>query len=152
MKKFIAVVLLFGSLWTLSAQSAVNFDMTLQKLSTLVTEGKANTINPKQFFVIGGIVSAREILNADKNNFSAVLDLTAGHWEGTVKIDIYHCYVRLDGKAFVPMIPARRSRKPNPAEIKLNSKVLVLGTYLGYNEDEKGNKIPVIQGIQVRKQ
>ena len=151
MKKFIIAVLLFASVFSLSAQNVINFDMTLEKLSTLVAEGKTDTINPNQYMIIGGTVSAREVLNPDKNNFSAVLELSAGQWEGTEKIDIYHCYVQLDGSEFVPMIPVRRSRKPNPAEIKLNSKVLILAKYLGYNEDEKGNKIPVLQGIKVRK-
>ncbi len=151
MKKFIVAVFLLGSVFTLSAQSNINFDITLKKISTLVTEGKTDAINPNQFMVIEGTVSAREVLNPDKNKFSAVLELSAGQWEGTEKIDIYHCYVRLDGSEFVPMIPVRRSRKPNPAEIKLNSKVLILAKYLGYNEDEKGNKIPVLQGIKVRK-
>ncbi len=152
MKKFIVAVLFFGSVFTLAAQSTVNFDLTLKKLSLLVTEGKATTINKNQLLVIEGIVSAREILNPDKNNFSAVLELSTGQWIGTEKIDIYRCYIQLDGSKFAAMIPVRRSRKPNPAEIKLNTRILILGRYLGYSEDRKGNKYPVLQGIKVRKE
>ena len=49
------------------------------------------------------------------------------------------------------MVQAGRSRNPNPAEISLNTRILVLGQYLGYTEDEEGNKYPVIEGYKVRK-
>jgi len=151
MKKFLVAVVLFSSIFTLYGESTINFDMTLEKLATLISEGKSSTINPDQFLIIEGTVSGREVLNPDKNDYSAILDISSGRWEGTEKIFTFHCYVQLKGSKFEGAVPVRRSRKPNPKEISLNSRILILGKYIGYTEDEKGNKYPVITGLKIRK-
>ena len=159
MRKLFFTTIFFIAVFTLAAQTAgenslnddspINFNLTLKSLFEKVAEG--HTISPDKYIVISGTVSAREVLNPDKDNFSGILELSSGEWIATADISLYRCYVQLDGSEFAVMIPVRRSRKPNPAEISLNEKILVLGKYLGYSEDEKGNKYPVIQGIAVRK-
>ncbi len=158
MKKIIVILILLTAVITLSAETntrqteIINFDVTLKTLSALISEGKADTIDPQQLLILEGTVSAREVLNPDKENFSGILELSTGEWEGVENVAIYRCYVQLDGSEFAAMIPVRRSRKPNPLEISLNSRVLILGKYIGYSQDENGNKYPVIQGIKVRKE
>jgi len=135
-----------------TAETAVDFDLTLKKIYNLVKAGEAHKIDPDKLVVINGTVSVREVLNPDKKNFSGIIELNSGEWIGTEDIEIYKCYVKLDGSEFAPMIPARRSRHPKPEVIKLNEKIMVLGRYIGYSEDENGNKTPVIQGIKIRKE
>ena len=129
----------------------VNFDLTLKNLYIMVKEGNANNIDPDQYLVINGTVSARQVLNSDKNNFEGILELSSGEWIGVKDVEIYRCYIKLEGSEFASMIPVRRSRKPKPEEIQLNTKILVLGKYLGYSEDENGNKYPVLKGFKIRK-
>lgn len=134
-----------------TAKDPVNFDLTLKDIYLMVQEGNANNINPDQYIVINGTVSAREVLNPDKENFVGILELSSGEWLGVEDVEIYRCYIQLEGSDFSSAIPVRRSRKPKPEEIKLNTNILVLGKYLGYSEDETGNKYPVIKGFRIRK-
>ncbi len=149
---FFITALLVSAQTAAQAGNPVNFDLTLKKIYKMIEAGESHKINPNQFIVISGTVSAREVLNPDKDNFSGILELSSGEWLGVEDVAIYKCYVQLDGTEFAPMIPVRRSRRPKPEEIQLNEKILVLGKYLGYSEDENGIKYPVIQGIKVRKE
>jgi len=149
---FIITALLASAQTAVKAESPVNFDLTLKKIYKMIESGESNNINPNRFIVISGTVSAREVLNPDKENFSGILELSSGEWLGVEDVAIYKCYVQLEGSEFPSMIPVRRSRKPKPEVIQLNEKILVLGKYLGYSEDENGIKYPVIQGIKIRKE
>ncbi|RKX93901.1 MAG: hypothetical protein DRP59_01720 [Spirochaetes bacterium] len=148
---FFIIALLVSAETGGTAQDPINFDLTLKDIYTMVQEGNANNINPDRYLVINGTVSAREVLNPDKENFVGILELSSGEWLGVADVEIYRCYIQLEGSEFSSAIPVRRSRRPKPEEIQLNTKILVLGKYLGYSEDEQGNKYPVIKGFKIRK-
>ncbi len=157
MKKYTFILLFLFILLSVSAQvitnseTHINFDLSLKDIVLLVESGKGNEIDMNQYVILEGVVSSREVLFADEEHFVGMLELSYGEWEGLEDINMYQCFVQLTGLEFAAMIPARRSRNPNPAEISLNTRILVLGQYLGYTEDEEGNKYPVIEGYKVRK-
>ena len=148
---FFVIALLAAAQTNGQIKDPVNFDLTLKDLYLMVKEGNANNIDPDQYVVLSGTVSARQVLNPDKENFAGMLELSSGEWIGVKDVEIYRCYIQLEGSEFSSMIPVRRSRKPKPEEIQLNTKILVLGKYLGYSEDENGNKYPVLKGFKIRK-
>ena len=148
---FFVIALLAAAQTNGQIKDPVNFDLTLKDLYLMVKEGNANNIDPDQYVVLSGTVSAKQVLNPDKENFAGMLELSSGEWIGVKDVEIYRCYIQLEGSEFSSMIPVRRSRKPKPEEIQLNTKILVLGKYLGYSEDENGNKYPVLKGFKIRK-
>lgn len=157
MKKYTFILLFLFILLSVSAQVItnseiqINFDLSLKDIVLLVESGKGNEIDMNQYVILEGVVSSREVLFADEENYVGMLELSYGEWDGLEDVNMYQCFVQLTGLEFSVMIPARRSRNPNPAEISLNTRILVLGQYLGYTEDEEGNKYPVIEGYKVRK-
>ncbi len=157
MKKFTFILFLSFILFSLSAQTnnnadtIINFDLTLKKIVKMVESGNSNNIDMDQYIILDGIVSDRIILASDKENFVGRLEISYGEWEGLENVAIYKCLIQIQGLEFASMIPARRSRTPNPNEITLNTHLLILGKYLGYNEDDSGNKTPVIEGYKLRK-
>lgn len=157
MKKYTFVLLFLFILLSLSAQVTanvemqINFDLSLKDIVLLVESGKSAEIDINQYIILEGVVSSREVVLADEENFVGKLELSYGEWEGLEDVNMYKCFVQLSGLEFAAMIPVRRSRTPDPVEISLNTRILVLGQYLGYSEDENGNKIPVVEGYKVRK-
>ena len=157
MKKYTFILLFLFILLSVSAQTAtdletqINFDLSLKDIVLMVEAGNSSEIDMNQYIILEGIVSSREVLYADEENFVGMLELSYGEWQGLEHVAMYQCYVQLQGLEFASMIPVRRSRNPDPAEISLNTRILVLGRYLGYSENEEGKKYPVIEGLKVRK-
>jgi len=157
MKKYTFILLFLCILLSVSAQvttnleTQINFDLSLKDIVLLVEAGNSSEIDMNQYIILEGVVSSREVLYTDEENFVGMLELSYGEWQGLENVSIYQCFIQLQGLEFATMIPARRSRTPNPAEISLNTRILVLGRYLGYSEDENGEKYPVIEGLKVRK-
>ncbi|MDA3941318.1 MAG: hypothetical protein PF693_18735 [Spirochaetia bacterium] len=157
MKKYIFIFFFLSILFSLSAQVAsdletqLDFDLSLKDLVIMVESNKSNEIDMNQYIILDGVVSAREVLYADEESFVGMFEISYGEWEGLENVTMYKCFVQVQGLEFASMIPVRRSRTPNPAEILLNTHILVMGKYLGYSEDETGQKYPVVEGIKVRK-
>jgi|GEM_PF-1384589 len=125
-------------------------EIDLKTLYLSVNSSQPPEINQNQTLAIDGTVSAREILQPAEEGFIGLLELTVGEWEGLESVEVYRCYVQLEGDRFADMIPAGRTRETSPIEIPLNTKVLVFGTYIGYSEDAQGNRYPVVLGNAVR--
>ena len=157
MKKYTFLLFFFIIIVSIGAQTSVDlveqidFDYSLKDIVLLVENGKSDEIDMGKFIILDGVVSSREVLFADEENFIGILELSYGEWEGLENVAMYNCYVQIQGLEFAPMIPVRRSRNPNPAEIALNTHILVLGRYIGYSEDETGQKYPVVEGVKIRK-
>lgn len=157
MKQYTFSLLFLFILQGLFAQAAtnletqINFDLSLKDIVLLVESGKSSEIDMNKYIILEGVVTSREVLFADEENFEGRLGLSLGEWMGLEDIAVYQCFIQLQGLEFADRIPVRRSRNPNPAEISMNTRILVLGKYLGYSEDEEGNKYPVIKGYKIRK-
>ena len=157
MKNYTFIILYLIITFGLSAQTPIDlethldFNISLKDIVLMVESGNSSEIDMNRYIVLDGVVSGREVLFSDEENFIGMFELSYGEWEGLENIVMYKCFVQVQGLEFASMIPVRRSRTPNPAEIALNTNILVLGRYLGYTEDEDGGKIPVIEGSRVRK-
>ncbi len=157
MKKYSFIPVLLLIIFTISAQETlildtqINFDLTLKDIVNMVESGNSNDIDMNQYLILDGVVSSREVLFADEENFIGMLEISYGEWEGLENVAIYQGFIQLQGLEYASMIPLRRSRRANPDEIVLNTRILVIGRYLGYSEDEDGKKYPVIEGIKIRK-
>ncbi len=157
MKKYTFILLFLFILLNVSAQittdleTLINFDLSLKDIVIMVESGKSNEIDMNQYIILEGVVSSREVLYADEENFVGMLEISYGEWQGLENVVLYQGFVQLQGLEFAAMIPVRRSRTPDPSEVSLNTRILVLGKYLGYSEDEEGKKYPVIEGFQIRK-
>ena len=157
MKKYTFILFFLSITFSLSAQmttdleTQIDFDLSLKDIVLMVESGNSNDIDMNRYILLDGVVSGREVLFADEENFVGMLEISYGEWEGLENISMYKCFIQVQGLEFAGMIPVRRSRTPNPAEIELNTHILVLGRYLGYSEDEAGGKYPVIEGIKVRR-
>jgi hypothetical protein len=157
MKKYTFILLFALILSGLSAQAStdqelqINFDLSLKDIVLMVESGQISEIDMNQYIILDGVVSDRQVLFSDEENYVGVFEISYGEWEGLESVGMYKCYVQIQGLEFASMIPARRSRTPNPLEILLNTHILVLGKYLGYSEDEGGRKFPVIEGFKIRK-
>ena len=157
MKKYTFIFFFLVVLFSLSAQvninldAQINFDFTLKDIVLLVESGNSNEIDMNQYIILDGVVSSREVLYSDEESFVGMFEISYGEWEGLENVAMYKCFVKVQGLDFAPMIPVRRSRRPDPLEVPLNTHILILGKYLGYSEDETGQKYPVIEGFKIRK-
>jgi hypothetical protein len=126
----------------------LSLDWTLQQLAASVIEGKVEQIPKQRYLLIEGIVSSRQLIQAEEANYFAILELSSGEWGDEQDLEMYRCYFRLEGPEFYGMVP--EGRRGGPQEIPLHAHVLAIGTYLGYGEDNQGNRFPVLRALEVR--
>ena len=128
----------------------VDFTTTLKELSEAAANGDPYAL-PSRFVIINGAVASRFVINADADQYLGEIVLVGGEWIGVEKVVRYECILQLVGVEFAAAIPARRSRRPNPAEIQLNSRILVVAKAMGLRELEDGTYIAVLQALSIRK-
>ncbi len=120
------------------------FDLTLERLAAQVEAGDTGGIPKDRYLTINGVVSSRQLVNDSEQDYLAVLELSSGSWIEGEDLEVYRCYVQLRGPKFVGTIPKPRSREASENEIPLHAKILLVGRYLGYGEDQQGNRFPVL--------
>lgn len=153
LKKFLLILIVLFPAASLCAQEAaapqIDLGITVKTLSKAVNSG---TGIPEAGIevILNGTVIERALIEADEANYSAELIIANGEWVGSDEVKVSKCAVLLNGPRFAEAIPARRSRTVNPAEIQLNSEILVYGIYLGYAETEEG-PLAVVQAVGIRK-
>lgn len=149
----IALLLLFPAL--LVAQTLDDFDrivdfgIALKELHVAASAGTITT-TPDSFFIIDGAVASRRVVQSDRESFLGELELVNGEWVGVEEVLLYRCIVQLVGPEFFEAIPARRSRRANPAEIALNTRLLIVGKLTELRILENGQAIPVLQAYYIR--
>ena len=157
---FLALFLLSGALCAQNEQEGkvlppfgevVSEDYSLDKLYTQVKKGQVSAIPKDKYIIIEGVVSSRQVIQPDEENFFGILEISSGSWDQGEDLEMYRCYFQLRGSEFYGTIPEGRSREPSPKEIPLHSHLLAVGTYLGYGEDAEGNKFPVLQAVNIRR-
>lgn len=140
-------VLIFGQ--TIDDFNAtVDFASTLSQLDQIAASGQEL---PSRFVIIDGAVAARQVINGDAEQYLGELELIAGDWEGVANVVRYECILQLVGPEFASAIPARRSRRANPAEIALNTRLLAVAKVVGVRELENGTTIPVLRAYYIRR-
>jgi hypothetical protein len=132
-------------------EEVVSEDYTLDKLYIKVKNGQVSDIPKDKYIMIEGVVSSRQIIQQDEENFFGILEISSGSWEQGEDLEMYRCYFQLRGSEFHGTIPEGRSRETSPKEIPLHSHLIAVGTYLGYGEDAEGNRYPVLQAVNIRR-
>ena len=142
-------VLIFGQ--TLDDfNTTVDFSITLSELDQVALSGDPDAL-PSRFVIVDGAVASREVINSGADEFLGEIGLVGGEWMGVEKVVRFECVLQLIGPEFANAIPARRSRNPNPAEITLNSRILVVARALGLRAKDDGTFIPVLHAVAIRK-
>jgi len=131
-------------------EEIVAFDLTLDRLAAQVEAGDTGAIPKDRYLMINGIVSSRQLVNEDEQEYLGILELASGEWVEGEELQLYRCYAQLRGPQFFGTVPKPRSRETSANEIPLHSHVLLIGRYLGYGQDQQGNRFPVLQAVEVR--
>ncbi|MAG13500.1 MAG: hypothetical protein CMN78_02770 [Spirochaetales bacterium] len=129
--------------------SVVDFESTLGSLMQAVVDNNPFAL-PDKFIIVDGAVASRVVVNGDADQYLGELELVAGEWIGVESVVRYQCILQLIGPEFAAAIPARRSRRANPNEIKLNSRILVVAKATGIRENADGEFIPVLRAYYIR--
>lgn len=130
--------------------TVISEEFTLKSLAGAVEEGRASDIPQDKYLLIDGVVSLREVVEPGEEDFFGILELSSGSWDGEGDLDTYRCYFQLYGAKFSGTIPEGRGGESSPKEIPLHSHVVAIGKYLGYGEDEQGNRFPVLEAVMIR--
>ena len=131
-------------------EQIVAFDLTLERLAAQVRAGDVSGIPKDRYLAIDGVVSSRQLVNEAEEDYLGILELSSGDWVGGEDLRVYRCYVQLRGPEFFGTVPKPRSREKSPNEIPLHAHVLLVGRYLGYGQDQGGNRFPVLQAVDYR--
>lgn len=127
----------------------ISLQWPLNRLASSVSAGKVQQIPKDKYLLIEGIVSSRQVVQQQKENYLAVLEISSGDWSGGQELEMYRCYFRLEGADFAGTVPAGRGGG-GPDEIPLHAHVLAIGTYLGYGQDNQGNRFPVLKALEIK--
>lgn len=131
-------------------EELVAFDLTLERLAAQVEAGDAGAIPKDRYLMIDGLVSSRQLVNEAEEEYLGIIEISSGDWVGGEELEVYRCYVQLRGPEFVGSVPKPRSREKADNEIPLHAKILLIGRYLGYGEDQQGNRFPVLLAVDFR--
>lgn len=148
--KFLAGLLLAFAIATAGGETPqqldrmIDFGVTLKRLCSepsLVTSLQGSG----KLVLLTGSVESRVVLNPEPADFSGLLYLIMGEWNGTESVAMYRCAALLEGERFANSIPVRRSRTVHPDEIPTNSMVLVMASVADTIEDELLGSIPLVR-------
>ena len=128
----------------------VDFETTLKELYNAATAGQITAI-PGSFYIIEGAVASRAVVRTSQEDFLGELELIGGEWDGVETAYMFRCVIQLEGPEFYAAIPQRRSRTANPAEITLNSRILIVGKLIGLRDYAGGAPIPVLRAFHIRR-
>jgi len=131
-------------------KDVVAFDLTLERLAAQVEAGDVMGIPKDRYLTINGMVSSRQLVSEAENEYLGILELSSGNWIDGEDLEVYRCYVQLRGPDFFGTVPKPRSREKSENEIPLHAHVLIVGRYLGYGQDQEGNRFPVLQAVDFR--
>lgn len=128
----------------------VDFSVTLEKIDEAVAAGREAALDTGKIVIVDGAISAIQIINPEPESFVAEFELVDGKWQGLEDVQMFSSIIRVSGEDFAARIPARRSRRAIPNEIKANSHVLVVGTLSELRRMSNGSTTVVMDGFYVR--
>jgi len=128
----------------------VDFSISIRELATAAANNDMAAL-PDRLVIIQGSVASRLVIDANAESYIGQLELVGGEWLGVEDVVTYRCFLLLEGPRFANTIPARRTRNKHPDEIDLNSRILVVGEFLGLFDMENGTTVPVLNALHIRK-
>lgn len=134
--------------------SVVNFDGSIEQLSSLVRSGREAEIDLERFYILEGAVASTIVFSADPATFQAVIELVESRWVDLRTVEMYRIYVVVTDPSFAARLPERLPRDPGPEVIRANQELLVVGSYVGTSppleSGDSAEQIPVIQAVAIR--
>jgi len=147
------LVLVAGGAFALTIgdlNQVVDLSASLETLSSAAS-GNQHLPADGRFVLLSGAVASIQIVNRDRDTFSAEFNLVDGHWQGLDSVALYQCIVQVSGPEFFARLPARPpAGAADPSIILPNTEVLVIGVVQGTRALPDGTTLPVVQGVYVR--
>lgn len=128
----------------------VDFDITIRELATAAAAEDREAL-PDRLVIIDGSVASRLVIDGNRDTYMGQIELVGGEWIGVEDVVTYRCFLLLEGPRFANAIPARRTRTPHPDEIPLNTRIMVVGEYLGLFDMNDGTTVAVLNAHYIRK-
>ncbi len=156
MKKAATLVLLIIGVSCASAQSiedfqdAADFSVTLENLEEFALETLSGDAGAGKFIVLNGAVASITPIDPSEESFVAVIELVGGVWIGLERVEIYKCFLQVEGPEFFSRLPRRTPSDPGPEIIRINQEVLVLGKVIDLLPLDQETVVPLVYGYSVR--
>lgn len=128
----------------------VDFSATVKTLETLSTAQARERGLLARLVLLDGTVTSLQFLNAEEAGFALEMELVSGEWIGLEDVKIYRCRVRFQGPAFFRQFPRRAPKNPEPAQVVLNDRVLIVAKAVARVGDEAGQSLWLLEGLHVR--
>jgi hypothetical protein len=153
-----ALILLIASAWAapLLAYDREDFDRVLDFAATVKTLDALSAAQARErglatrLLLLDGTVTSLQFLDAEQASFALEMELVSGEWIGLEDVKIYRCRVRLKGPAFFRQFPRRAPKNPEPSQVVLNDRVLVVAKAVERVTNEAGQSLWLLDGLYVR--
>ncbi len=126
----------------------VDFDISIKELNSHVKRGDLNSIK-NRYLVLDGSFAAYNVIDAKESAYTVEIELINGEWKGVSDVFIYRAIIVFSGKEYQAKFPARRKSTPDPAEIPINSGLIVVAK-LKEARNFDGVVVPVLDGYYLR--
>ena len=126
----------------------VNFEISIKELNSYAKNGNLDSIKNK-YFILDGSFSAFSVVDNKESSYTIEIELINGEWKDVSSVVMYRAIVIFSGKKYQAMFPERRRSTPDPAEIPINSGLIVVAKLKGTRNFE-GEVIPVLEGYYLR--
>jgi hypothetical protein len=126
----------------------VNFEISMKELDSHVKTGNLDLLKSK-YFILNGSFVAYNVVDNNESSYTVEIELISGEWKDASNVLLYRTIVVFSGKEYQAMFPERRRSAPGPAEIPMNSGLIVVAK-LKEIRDFDGDVVPVLQGYYFR--
>lgn len=127
--------------------AVLDFTVTIKSLNKALEAGNYDA--PRKFFALTG--SYIDLLQADKESGTVIIELATGEWEGLEEVRSYRCLIRFQGPDYPTLFPARTPRRPDPALVLKHSRLLVIAFPVGVVELPGGRELWLLDGVYYRR-
>jgi hypothetical protein len=156
MKKAAVLILFILGLSSASAQSiqdfrdVADFSVTLENLEAFALETLHGDAEADKFIILNGAVASITPIDPSEESFVAVIELVGGDWVGLERVEIYKCFLQVEGPDFFTRLPRRAPSNPGPEIIQINQEVMVLGKVIDLLPLDQENVVPLVYAYSVR--
>ncbi|MCL2480618.1 MAG: hypothetical protein FWF38_02790 [Spirochaetaceae bacterium] len=126
----------------------VNFEISIKELYSHAKNGSLDSIKSK-YFILDGSFSAYNVIDNKEPTYTVEIELINGEWKGVSNVVMYKAIVIFSGKEYQAKFPERRRSTPDPAEVPINSGLIVVAKLKG-TKNIDGEVIPVLDGYYLR--
>jgi hypothetical protein len=128
----------------------VDFATTVKTLDGLSAAQAREQGLAGRLLLLDGTVAALRFLDSEEATFAVEMELVAGEWVGLEEVKIYRCRIRFQGPAFFRQFPRRAPKSPEPSQVALDDRVLIVAKTLLKGGEESGQPLWLLQGLHVR--